>query len=169
MHSSSSNSRGSTSRSRQPHLDSISSHAFPQAIVSPTSFQNPEVTFPSFPTPQYGYPPDPSNLLPPNWQRPRATSSYASESTTLAFPEPQVHRSTSARAPSPPPRTSRHALDRSPLPAPALPQRNSATGPKTHSTEVAFERLSIPEHVAYIFSHLASRSSITAGSRSTQV
>jgi hypothetical protein len=134
MHPSSSN----TSRSRQPRLDTVSSHAFPQAIVSPTFLQSPSSipqAFP-FPNPQYDHPPDPPNLLPPNWQRPRATSSYALESTTLAFPEPQLYRSTSTRAPSPPPRTSRHDLDRSRLPTPALPPRNPTTGPRTHSTEV---------------------------------
>src|SRR6267142_4617876 len=136
MSSSNSTSRGSSSRSRRPQLDSVSSHVFPQPIVSPAFLQSPSsipqaFPFPSFPTPQYDRPPDPPNLLPPNWQRPRATSSYASESTTLAFPEPQLYRSTSTRAPSPPPRASRHDLDRSPLPTPPLPPRTSATGSRT--------------------------------------
>jgi hypothetical protein len=143
MHSSSSNNRGSNSRSRQPHLDSVSPHAFPQPTVSPNFIQSPTAVppqaFPSFPTPQYDYPPSPSNLSPPNWQRPRATSSYASESSTITFPEPQFYRSTSTRVPSPSPRTPRHDLDRSPRSSPALPPRKSATGPKTHGTEVAFK------------------------------
>jgi hypothetical protein len=147
MHSSSS--PGSSSRSTRPQV-------FPQPSI-PQAFL-------SFPTPQYDRPPDLPNLLPPNWQRPRATSSYASESTTLAFPEPQLYRSTSTRAPSPPPRTSRHDLDRSPLPIPPLPTRNSATGPKIHSTEVAFKGLSILKHVSHVLSPVETRNSLTAGS-----
>jgi hypothetical protein len=146
MHSSSSNNRGSNSRSRQPHLDSsVSPPAFPQPTVSPNFIQSPSAIPPQafpFPTPQqYDYPQSPSNLSPPppnNWQRPRATSSYASESSTITFPEPQFYRSTSTRVPSPSPRTPRHDLDRSPRSPPALPPRKSATGPKTHGTEVAF-------------------------------
>ena len=167
MHSPSSYSRGSSSRPRQPQLDSVSSHAFPRAIVSPTFIQSPSSTpqtFPFYPTPQYDHPQDPSNLLPPNWQRPRATSSYTLESTTLAFPEPQLYRSTSTRVPSPHPRTLQHDLDRSPLPTPALPHRNSATDSKTHKTEVASRKHTISKHLSHIFSYVETRSSRTAGS-----
>jgi hypothetical protein len=167
MSSSNSPGRGSSSRSRRPPIDSASSHVFPQPDVSPAFFQSPSSipqAFP-FPTPQFDRPSEPSSLLPPNWQRPRATSSYASESSTLAFPEPQLYRSTSTRAPSPPPRTSRHDLDRSPLPTPPLPPRNSATSPKTHSTEVASKRLSILKHVPHVLSCVETRRSRTAGSQ----
>jgi hypothetical protein len=142
MHSPPPNNRGSSSRSRQHQLDGVSSHAFPQPIVSPTFLQSapdtPPQAFPSFPIPQYGYTSDPStNLLSSSWQRPRATSSYALEAPTLAFPEPQIHRSTSTRAPSPPPRASQHDLDRAPISPPPLPPRKSITHPKPHSTKVA--------------------------------
>lgn len=147
MHSSSSNSRGSNLRPRQPHLDSTSPHTYPQAVISPDYLQSPSgitpQAFPSaFPTPQYDYPSQPSNLLPPNWQRPRATSSYTLESPTLTFPEPQLHRATSTRAhsrpPSPSPRTSRYDLGVSPHITPALSHRDSFIGRKPHTTEVAF-------------------------------
>jgi hypothetical protein len=150
MHSSSSNSRGSGSRPRQPRLDGISPDAHPQTIVSPTFLQSPSGIPPQaflspFPIPQYDHPSHPSSLLPANWQRPRATSSYRLESPTLAFPEPQLHRATSTKAPSrppsPPPRTSRHDLGASPPITPALSHRSSVTDSKIHSPEVAFEPL----------------------------
>ena len=144
MHSSSSNNRGSNPRSRQPHIDSISPHPHPQPVVSSPFVQSPQA-FPSAfltPQPQYDYPSQPSNLLPPNWQRPRATSSYTLESATLAFPEPHLHRATSTRAqsrpPSPSPRTSGYDLGVSPPITPALSHRDSFISPKPHTKEVAF-------------------------------
>ena len=147
----STNSRGG-SRRPQTHPDRIFPYAQPQpeAFLSPTFSQSPSTHAPlPFPTPfstaQYDYPAQsthstyPSDILPPNWQRPRATSSYALESATLAFPEPQLHRTTSthdiSRPPPPPPRTPRRETDlRS---SPALSHRNSITGLKTQGTEVA--------------------------------
>jgi len=159
MHSSSSNSRGSGSRPRQPRLDSISPDAHPQTSgIPPQAFLSP------FPIPQYDHPSHPSSLLPGTWQRPRATSSYRLESPTLAFPEPQLHRATSTKAPSrppsPPPRNSRHDLGASPPITPALSHRSSVTDSKFHSPEVAFEPLHHEIYVTYVFSHLASRISV---------
>jgi len=157
MHSSSSNNRGS----RQPHIDSISPHPHQQAIVSSDFVQSPSgitpQAFPSaFLTPQYDYVPQPSDLLPPNWQRPRATSSYTLESATLAFPEPQLHRATSTRAlsrpPSPSPRTSGYDLGVSPRITPALSHHDSFISPKPHTKEVAFWRLHLETCRSYIFS-----------------
>ena len=161
MHSPSSNNRGSNPRSRQPHLDTIPPRAHPQAILSPDFLQSPSgitpQTFPSaFPTSQYDYPSQPSNLLPPNWQRPRATSSYTLESPTLAFPEPHIHRATSTRAhsrpPSPSPQTTRYDLGVSPHITPDLSHRNSFISPDPHTTEVAFWRLHLETRRSYIFS-----------------
>jgi hypothetical protein len=145
--STSTNSRGG-SRHPQTHPDRIFPYAQPQpeALVSPTFSQSPS-THPTlaFPTPfstaQYDFPSQSthsthsSGLSPPNWQRPRATSSYASESATLAFPEPQLHRATSNRAPPPPPRTPRQETDLRASPAPSF--RNSVTGLKPQGAEVA--------------------------------
>jgi len=137
-----SNSRSSGSRQSRPHLPSP--HHNSQAYVPSTFVQSPSEpaqSFPfPFPTPQYNYTPQSTSLSAPNWHRPRATSSYASESSTLAFPEPQLHRATSARArpPSPPPWTSGRDLA-SPLSTPpALPPRGSP-GLQTPSTEVLSE------------------------------
>lgn len=150
--STSTNSRGQ-SRHPQTHPDRIIfpyAQPQPQALVSPTFSQSPSTHPPlSFPIPfstaQYEYPSQsthathPPSLSPPNWQRPRASSSYASESATLAFPEPQLHRATSTRAlsrpPPPPPRTPRQETD--PRTGPAPSHRNSATDLKTQGAEVA--------------------------------
>jgi len=135
MHSPPSNSRSSGSHPTQPHLVHFPSpHPNSQSFLSPTFVQSPSEPAPSFPfpTPQYGYAPQSTStsLSPANWQRPRATSSYASESSTLAFPEPQLHRATSARAisrppPPPSPRIPGHDSRKSPLTPPDLPPRNS--------------------------------------------
>jgi hypothetical protein len=117
-----------------------------QPFLSPTFVQSPSGPAPSFPipfpTPQYGYTPS-TSLAAPNWQRPRATSSYASESPTLAFPEPQLHRATSARAiprpSSPLPRTPGRNSGTSPLTPPALPPRSSPSL-RTPGTEVLSEQ-----------------------------
>jgi hypothetical protein len=159
--STSTNSRGG-SRHLQSHPDRIFPYAQPQpdSLLSPTFSQSPSTHPPlSFPTPfstaQYDFPsqsthptylPSPS---PPNWQRPRATSSYALESGTLAFPEPQLHRATSTRAasrpPPLPPRSPRQETDLRTSSAPS--HRNSNTGLKTQGAEVALriylERLSL--------------------------
>jgi len=144
------NSRGG-SRHPQTHPDHIFSYAQPppEALVSPTFAQSPSthppLTFPTpFSTAQYDFPSQstpatlPPSLSPPHWQRPRATSSYALESATLAFPEPQLHRRTSTRAisrpPPPPPRTSRQETDLRTSPAP--PHRNSVASLKTQGAEV---------------------------------
>jgi hypothetical protein len=150
MHqSTSTNSRGG-SRHPQTHPDHIFPYAQPQpeALLSPTFSQSPSTQAPlSFPTPfstaQYDYfshPTHPPSLSPPNWQRPRATSSYALETAaTLAFPEPQLHRATSTRAPSRPPplppRTPRQETDLRTGPAPS--HHNSVTGLETQGAEVA--------------------------------
>jgi hypothetical protein len=150
MQSTSTNSRRG---SRRPHPDPISPHAHPQALLSPTfslspSVQQPPHTFPTaFPTPQYDYASQstpatqPPALLPSNWQRPRARSSYALEPATLAFPEPQLHRATSSRAvsrpPPLPPRTPSKELETAPRIAPALSHRDSVTGPKIQGAKVA--------------------------------
>jgi len=161
MRSSSSTSRGSNLRPRQPHLDSTSPHGHPQAIVSPDFLQSPSgitpPTFPSaFPTSQYDYPSQPSDLLPLNWQRPRATSSYTLEPPNLAFPEPQLHRATSTRARSrphsPSPQTSRYDVGVSPHTTPALSHRDSFISPKPRTAEVAFWRLHLETCRSYILS-----------------
>jgi hypothetical protein len=154
--SSSTNSRAS---SRHPHPDRIFPYAHPQpeALLSPAFFQSPSTVPsppPTFPTPfstaQYDYPSQstpptyPPNLSPPNWQRQRATSSYALESATLAFPEPQLHRATSNRAisrpppPPPPPRTPSRHVETVPHTSPVPPYLNSAIGPKVQDAKVAF-------------------------------
>ena len=147
--STSTNSRGGP-RHPPTHPDHIFPYARPQpdALLSPTFPQSPSTQPPlSFPTPfstaQYDFPSQSTyatyspGLSPPNWQRPRATSSYGSESATLAFPEPQLHRATSTRAASrpPPPRTPRQETDLRTSPAP--PHRNSGTDLKTQGAEVA--------------------------------
>ena len=97
-------------------------------------------------------------ISPPNWQRPRASTSYMLESPTVAFPEPQLHRATSAGAHSSPPSTpgriSRHRLGASLHITPGLSHRNSFFGSKTHSAEVAFGRLHlrVETHLLFIFS-----------------
>jgi hypothetical protein len=158
---SSSNNRGSNPRSRQPHIDSISPHSHQQPIISSPSVQSPSgihpQAFPSaFLTPQYDYFSQPSSLLPPNWERPRATSSYTLESATLAFPEPQLHRAASTRAqprpPSPPPRTSGYDSGVSPRITPALSHRDSFISPKPHTKEVAFRLLHLETCPSCIFS-----------------
>ena len=148
--STSKNSRGGSRHPQShPDPDRIFPYAQPQpeALLSPTFSQSPSTHPPlAFPTPfstaQYDFPsqstnatPSPS-LSPSNWQRPRATSSYASESTTLAFPEPQIHRATSTRAASrpPPPRTPRQETDLRSSPAPS--HRNSK---KTQGAEVVLQ------------------------------
>lgn len=148
--STSTNSRGG-SRHPQTHPDRIFPYAQPQpeAFGSPTFSQSPSTQTPlTFPTPfltaQYDYPSQsthatrPPSLSPPNWQRPRATSSYALESATLTFPEPQIHRATSTQSlphPPPPPRTPRQETDIRTSPAP--PHRSSVTGLETQGAEVA--------------------------------
>jgi hypothetical protein len=142
--STSTNSRGG-SRHPQTHPDRIFPYAQPQpeALASPTFFESPPLTFPTpFSTAQYDFPSQSTHatqspgLSPPNWQRPRATSSYASESATLAFPEPQLHRATSTRAASrpPPPRTPRQETDL--RTSPATSHRDSFTDLKTQGAEV---------------------------------
>lgn len=164
--STSTNSRGG-SRHPPTHPGYILPYAQPQpeALVSPTFSQSPSTQPPLlFPTPfstaQYDFPSQSTyathspGLSPPNWQRPRATSSYGSESATLAFPEPQLHRATSTRAasrpPPPPPRTPRQETDFRTSPAP--PHRNSGTDLKTQGAEVAlrfdFERHSLMRFLA---------------------
>lgn len=143
----STNSRGG-SRHPQTHPDRIFPYAQPQpeALVSPTFSQSPSTPPLAFPTPfstaQYDFPSQSAHasypgLSPPNWQRPRASSSYASESATLAFPEPQLHRATStgaaSRPPPLPPRTPGQETDLRSSPAP--PDRHSVTG-QTHGSEV---------------------------------
>jgi hypothetical protein len=163
----STNSRGG---SRQPRPDRISPHAHPQALLSSTFSQSPSVlaphTFPTpFPTPQYDFPSQstpathPAGLSPPNWQRPRASSSYALESATLAFPEPQLHRATSTRGvsrpPPLPPRTPSKELETAPRIAPALSHRNSVTGPKIQGAEVASQFHLERHYCTYVFSRVA--------------
>jgi len=148
--STSTNSRGG-SRRPQTHPDRIFPYPqpHPEALLSPTFSQSPSTQPPlAFPTPfstaQYDFPSQSTHathagLSPPNWQRPRANSSYASESATLAFPEPQLHRATSTRAisrpPPPPPRTPRQETD---LRTSLVPSHsNSVTGLKTQGAEVA--------------------------------
>lgn len=157
MQSPSTNSRGT---SRQPHPDRISPHAHPQVFVSPSFPQSiPPSTFPTpFPTPQHDYHSrstpvtPPASLSPPNWQRPRATSSYSLESATLAFPEPQVHRGTSIRGISRPPSlTPGSHSETASRRAPAVPHRNSVTGPKIQRAEVAL-RIDLKGHRSCVFS-----------------
>lgn len=158
MHSSSSNSRAS----RQPHPAPPNAHS--QTSLSSPFLQSPSDTHtktipPLFPTPQYDNPfgsmsiSQPPTLSPPDWQRPRATSSYALESATLAFPEPQLYRATSTRAASrpPSPRASRHDLG-TPHLTPALSHRSSVTGLKTLKTEVTFEQFHLEGYYSSVFS-----------------
>jgi hypothetical protein len=152
------------SRGGSRHPPNIFPYAQPQpeALVSPTFSQSPSTQPPLlFPTPfstaQYDFPSQSTyathspGLSPPNWQRPRATSSYGSESATLAFPEPQLHRATSTRAASHPhlPRTPRQEIDLRTSPAP--PHRNSGTGLKTQGAEVAL-RFYLERHSLIRFS-----------------
>ena len=94
----------------------------------------------------------------PNWQRPRAATSYMLESPTVAFPEPQLYRATSANAHSSPPSApgpiSRPHLGASLHITPGLSHRNSFFGLRAHSTEVAFGRLHLQVETrrSYIFS-----------------
>lgn len=153
--STSTNNRG-RSRHPQTHPD----HIFlpqPDALVSPIFSQSPSAQPPlAFPTPfstaQYDFPSQSTHathagLSPPNWQRPRATSSYASESATLAFPEPQLHRATSSqdlsRPPPLPPRTPRQETDLCTRPAPS--HHSSISGLKTQGPEVVL-RLYLERH-----------------------
>jgi hypothetical protein len=145
--STSTNSRGGA---RHPQIIFPYAQPQPEALVSPTFSQSPSTHAPpTFPTPfsteQYDYPSQsthvthPPSLSPPHWQRPRATSSYALESATLAFPEPQIHRATStqsfSRPPPPPPRTPSQETDLRTSPAP--PHRSSVTRLKPQGAEVA--------------------------------
>src|SRR6267154_1924874 len=160
----STNSRGG-SRHPQTHPTRIFPYAQPQpeALLSPAFSQSPSMDPPlPFPTPfstaQYDFPSQstyathPPGLSPPNWQITRATSSYSLESSTLAFPEPQLHRATSARAssrpPPPPPRTPRQETDLRTTPAPS--HRNSGTGLKTQGAEVAL-RFYLERHLLMHF------------------
>src|SRR5260370_36806335 len=150
--STSTNSRQSP---RHPHPVFPYAHPQPETLLSPTFSLSPStVPFPppTFPTPfstaQYDYFPQstpptyPPNLSPLNWQRPRATSSYALESATLAFPEPQLHRATSNRAisrpPPLPPQTPSQRVQTAPHTSPAPPYLNSVAGPKLQDAKVAF-------------------------------
>lgn len=148
--STSTNSRGSRRPQSEAQITFPYAQPQPEALVYPAFSQSPSdhppLTFPTpFSTAQYDYPSQsthtthPPSLSPPHWQRPRATSTYASELATLAFPEPQIHRATStqslSRPPPPPPRTSRRETDLRTSPAP--PHRSSVTGPKTQGAEVA--------------------------------
>jgi hypothetical protein len=170
MQSTSTNSRGG-SRHPQTHPDRIFPYAQPQpeALVSPTFSQSPSTDPPlAFPTPfstaQYDFPSQSTHathspgLSPPNWQRPRATSSYALESATLAFPEPQLHRATSTRAASrpSPPRTTRQETDLRTSPAPS--HRKSVTDLKTQGAEVAL-RFYLERHSLMRFPRLVCRTS----------
>ncbi|KAI9512110.1 hypothetical protein F5148DRAFT_1166295 [Russula earlei] len=142
MYSPPSNSRGSHSRPIRPRIDHPD---HPSPLVSPTFLlQSPAgIPPPSFPTPfpasLYGHPtPSLSPNPPPNWRRPRATSSYSPESATLVVPEPHLHRANSARAiarPPSPPQTSGRDFGTSPVFTPALPHRKSVAGLRTQSTE----------------------------------
>jgi hypothetical protein len=84
-------------------------------------------------------------ITPPSWPRPRAATSYMSETPTMTFPEPQLYRATSAGAHSSPPsipgRISRHHFGASLCITPGLSHLNSSFGPKIHSAEVVFGRL----------------------------
>ncbi|KAH9960831.1 hypothetical protein BC827DRAFT_1205615 [Russula dissimulans] len=101
-----------------------------QPFLSPTFVQSPSGPAPSFPIPF---------LL--RSMRPRATSSYASESPTLAFPEPQLHRATSARA------IPRRNSGTSPLTPPALPPRSSPSLRTPGTESVGPQRqLDLSEH-----------------------
>jgi len=129
-------------------------HPQPEASVSPTFSQSPStlptppLAFPSpFSTAQYDFPSRPTStthlpgLSPLNWERPRATSSYALESATLAFPEPQLHRGTSAQAisrpPPVPPRTPRQDVETAPRTSPAPSHRGSVPDPKLRDAKVS--------------------------------
>jgi hypothetical protein len=118
---------------RQLHLEHPSSLDFDQNSyfpLSPTTFPQHDQLAPG-PTDQYDFPA-------PTFQRQRAISSYALDSGTVKFPEPQLYRAGSSKAtyrPLTPNLDSRNDLRTrprpSPPPPPTLPPRNSAASPKT--------------------------------------
>ncbi|KDQ59244.1 hypothetical protein JAAARDRAFT_192767 [Jaapia argillacea MUCL 33604] len=73
-----------------------------------------------------------SKLAPPARPRSRAASAYEPESAQMAFPEPQVYRSTSQRSNAPPPRHRASKSDLGPSPPPQrfyrAPSISSSTG-----------------------------------------
>jgi hypothetical protein len=147
-------------RGTHPGQYRVSPQEHPPTLLSPTY---PHVQSPSspreqsFPTPFYSPQPISAPYPAPAWQRPRASSSYALDAPTLAFPEPQLHRATStkaiARPPSPPSQHSRSGLGTPVYVAPALSHRKSAPGLKTYGTEVAF--MLFLRSTAHVSSHLA--------------
>ena len=118
--------------SRQPHLE------HPPALqnpYSPTLFPRPDY-LPASSTDQYDF-------SAPPYQRQRAISSYAMDSATLAFPEPQLYRSGSSKATYRPPNQDfRNDLQIPPLPSPAfppaLPPRDFVASPQTDVKQVTF-------------------------------
>lgn len=124
---------GNRGSRRQLHLEHPSSLDFDQNSYLPLS----PTTFPQHdqlslrPTDQYDFPA-------PTFQRQRAISSYALDSATVKFPEPQLYRAGSSKAayrPLTPNLDSRNDLRTqprpSPPPPPTLPHRNSTASPKT--------------------------------------
>ncbi|KAH9037804.1 hypothetical protein EDB85DRAFT_1860932 [Lactarius pseudohatsudake] len=121
---------------RQPHPD-------------PSTFdlvQNPYRQASPTPFPQYDYPPrstDQHDFSAPTFQRQRAISSYALDSGTLKFPEPQLYRASSGKATyrplTPPNRDYRSDLRTSSLTPPALPPRNFVASPEIGDTQVALD------------------------------
>ncbi|KAI9439979.1 hypothetical protein H4582DRAFT_1565649 [Lactarius indigo] len=99
------------------------------------------------PFPQYDYlSPSSTNqhdFSPPTFQRQRAISSYALDSGTLKFPEPQLYRASSGKAtyrPLTPPnrdyRSDQGISPRpSPAPPPALPPRNFIANPEINDAQ----------------------------------
>jgi hypothetical protein len=150
MHLPSSNNRGADAA--LPRLHRISPQAYPPTQLSPTythvqspsSLQHQSLLTPFPQHDQHTRPSQPisTGLLTTGWQRPRASSSYALETATVTFPEPQLHRATSTKAissPRPPPsQYSRSDLGASLHVIPALSHRKSAPSFKPYSAEVVF-------------------------------
>jgi len=141
MPTSTSPSPSNRSSRRQPHLEHPLTSDFvqdPYRQTSPTPF------------PQYDYLPpnstDQHDFPTPTFQRQRAISSYALDSGTLTFPEPQLYRASSSKATyrplTPPNRNFRSDLRTSPRPSPALPPtlppRKFVASPETDGRQVAF-------------------------------
>ncbi|KAH9063839.1 hypothetical protein EDB87DRAFT_1829598 [Lactarius vividus] len=127
---------------RQPHPDpstfDLVQNSYQQA--SPTPF------------PQYDYPPhstDQHDFSAPTFHRQRAISSYALDSGTLKFPEPQLYRASSGKATyrplTPPNPDYRIDLQTSPRPPPpALPPRNFVASPEIGDTQPLTQHV-VPE------------------------
>jgi hypothetical protein len=120
---------------RQPHLEQQN----PYRQASPTPFPRQDYLPPSST--------DHHDFSPSTFQRQRAISSYALESATVSFPEPQLYRSGSSKAtvtyrPLTPTnqdfRNDLRTTPRGPSPAlqPALPPRNSVANPETEGIQV---------------------------------